>query len=450
MATNAVNVSEIIDRRGFGSYQIWILGVCFLIALADGYDSQSIGVTAPLIAGEFHLPPALLGPIFSSAQWGSLIGSLIFGPCADRWGRRRFLVACTLLFSLATLATPFATSFETLAGIRFLTGLGLGGASPCFVALVAEYTPQRMRARIVEVLWGGLPGGGIFVGLLGAYLIADFGWRSVYWVGGVAGLLFVVLLVVRVPESLRFMALRGGQEERMRRVLARLAPGAVGPSVSRFVITEEARAGMPVKHLFTGGRGLLTVLLWLLFFTAFGALIASLVWIPTLLKQAGLTAPQAALCLALHNIGGVVGTVLSGVLIDRWGYVPLAFTFVLGTVSTALLGYAAPDFLPVATVATAAGFFLGGSASGIIVVAAQAYPTFVRSTGVGWCQGFSRLGSAALPLLIGVLVAAHFTPAQNLAVLGAIPLISAVDLLALHWLEKVRQAAAGPKAVAMP
>lgn len=434
----SVNVTAVIDRRGFGGFQIWILLICFLIALVDGYDSQAIGVTAPLIAGEFHLPPALLGPIFASAQWGSLAGSLFFGPCADRWGRRNFLIACTMLFTAATLATPFATSFGSLAAIRFFTGLGLGGASPCFVALMAEYTPRRMRARVVEILWGGLPGGGIFVGLIGATLISGFGWRSIYWTGGIAGAVFLALVIAQLPESLGFMAVRGAQAERMRRVLARVAPGAVPASAQSFFIDEERRAGLPVQHLFTGGRAAVTLLLWLLFFSAFGALIASLVWIPTLLKESGLTPAEAALCLALHNIGGIVGTVLSGFLIDRYGYLPLALTFLLGSAFTALMNYPAPDFVAVAALATAAGFFLGGSASGIIVVAAQFYPTFVRSTGVGWCQGCSRLGSAVLPLLIGAMAGAHYGPGAALAVLGGIPVVSAAVILVLRALERAR------------
>lgn len=449
-AGEPVNVTVVIDARGFGRFQVWILAICFLIALVDGYDSQSIGVTAPLMVGEFHLPRMMLGLLFSSAQWGSLAGSLIFGPCADHWGRRRFLIACTAVFTLATLATPFATGLWSIAACRFVTGVGLGGASPCFVALMTEYTPRRMRARVVEILWGGLPGGGIFVGFVGASLVTDFGWRSIYWIGGIAGALFLLLVILQLPESLGFMAVTGGEGARMRRVLAKVAPGRVPEGARNFNIDEERRAGLPVIHLFTSGRLWLTVLLWVLFFSAFGALIASLVWIPSLLKDAGLTQPEASVSLALHNIGGIVGTVLSGFLIDRWGYVPLAVTFVMGTVSTALMGYPAPDFLPVALLATSAGFFLGGSASGIIVVAAALYPTFVRSTGIGWCQGMARLGSAAIPILVGLMAAAHYGPNAALGFLGAIPLVSAAVILVLKLYERARPAVMGQAQPARP
>jgi AAHS family 4-hydroxybenzoate transporter-like MFS transporter len=449
-SSGVVNVTEIIDRRGFKGYQIWILAICFMVAFADGYDGLAIGVTAPLIVGEFHLPPAMIGPILSAAQWGSLLGSIIFGPCADRWGRRRVLIATMTVFVLGTFAMPFATSFETLAVIRFVTGLGLGGASPCFIALMAEYTPRRMRGRIVEFLWAALPGSGVFVGLIGAYLITDFGWRSVYYVGGIGSAIFLILVIAQLPESLGYMAVRGAQAERMRRVLARLAPGAIGPDVRSFTLAEETRAGMPVKNLFTGGRTPVTLLLWLLFFFAFGVLLATFIWTPTLLKAAGLTPAQAALCFSLENFGGIVATLLVGVLIDRFGYVYLAYTFVLAMIFTSLIAYSAPDFLPVAVLSTFAGFFLGGSTSGTIAVAVHFYPTFIRSTGLGWSMGLSRLGSASFPLLVGALVASQFTPGQTFLILGSCALVCSVALLALRAVEK-RQGMASlpePQAVA--
>jgi AAHS family 4-hydroxybenzoate transporter-like MFS transporter len=435
-SSGIVNVTDVIDRRGFKGYQIWILAICFLVAFADGYDGLAIGVTAPLIAGEFHLGPGAIGPILSLAQWGSLLGSIIFGPCADRWGRRRFLIAAVAVFSLGTLAMPFATSFETLAGIRFVTGLGLGGASPCFIALIAEYTPRRMRGRIVEFLWAALPASGIFVGLIGAYLITDFGWRSIYYVGGIGSVALLILVITAIPESLGFMAVRGAQPARMRGVLARLAPGAVGPEVSRFTTAEETRPGMPVKHLFSGDRTPITLLVWLLFFCAFGVLLSSFIWTPTLLKAAGLTASQAAVCFALENAGGLTGTILVGLLIDRWGYVPLAVTFVGGAFFTALTAYPAPNFLPVAAMAALGGLFLGGSASGTIAVAAQVYPTFMRSTGIGWAMGVSRLGSASFPLFVGVLVANQFGPDKTFLILGSCALLCSVALLGLRAVEK--------------
>lgn len=444
-ASGVVNVTEIIDQRGFKGYQVWIMAICFLVAFADGYDGLAIGVTAPLIAGEFHLGPGAIGPILSLAQWGSLLGSIIFGPCADRWGRRRFLIAAVLVFSLGTLAMPFATSFETLAGIRFVTGLGLGGASPCFIALIAEYTPRRMRGRIVEFLWAALPASGIFVGLIGAYLITDFGWRSIYYVGGLGSVGLLILLIAAIPESLDFMAVRGAHLERMRRVLARLAPGAVGSEVSRFTTGEEIRSGIPVKHLFSGGRMPITLLVWLLFFSAFGVLLSSFIWTPTLLKAAGLTAPQASVCFALENGGGLLGTILVGLLIDRWGYLPLAATFVGGAFFTALTAYPAPDFLPVAVLAACGGLFLGGSASGTIAVAAKVYPTFMRSTGIGWAMGVSRLGSAAFPLIVGLLVANQFGPQKTFLALGSFALLCTVALLGLRAVEKRQETEALPQ-----
>lgn len=320
-ASDAVNVSALIDRR-LGPYQIWIIAICFVIAFIDGLDTQAIGVTGPLIAADLHLAPGSLGPIFAASQWGALIGAFLFGPCADRWGRRRFLFTTCALFSLLTLATAWATSFESLLVLRALTGLGIGGARPCFVALASEYAPRRLRAGMVTVVWGAVPGGGILAGLFGAYLLSDFDWRSVYYASGALSLVVCVLMVAQLPESISFMVARGADPRRIRRILSRIAPGAVDPAASRFFLTEEIKSGVPVQHLFNEGRALSTILLWIGFFIGFLVLIATLVWTPGLLKMSGMTVAQASLALVANNIGGIVGTIGVGQLIDRFGCAP--------------------------------------------------------------------------------------------------------------------------------
>ncbi len=344
----AVDVSALIDRR-ITPFQLGVFVTCFLIALIDGTDSQAINVTGPMMVAELHLGPGALGPIFSAAQWGGLVGAMVFGPCADRWGRRRFLIGCSALCGAATLATPLAGSAAALFTLRALAGFGLGGASPCFVSLASEFAPRRLRAGMVTIIWGALPGSGILNGLLGAFVVADYGWRAIYYGSGAITLVLAAVMLAKLPESLSFMVARGADPARIRRVLARLAPGAYDETATRFVITEETKAGAPVKHLFTDGRGLVTMFLWITFFVDFFVLLATLIWTPSLLKMTGMPIAQASLALAINNIGGIIGTIGIGQLIDRFpSHRFLALIFVGGAAVTAAIGIAAPDFWPVA------------------------------------------------------------------------------------------------------
>lgn len=430
-AGTAVDVGALIDRR-ISPFQLGILVTCFLIALIDGVDSQVISVTGPAMVSEFGIGRAALGPIFSAAPWGGLVGSMLFGPCADAWGRKRFLIACSLICGIATIAMPLASSASGILVLRALTGFGLGGAGPCFLALATEYAPRRFRAGMVTIIWSALPGSGILNGLFGAFVVDDFGWRAIYYGSGAATLVITAVMLMTLPESVSFLVARGADAGSIRRILERFARGNFDPAATRFVVKEPRREGVPVKHLFDEGRATMTVLLWLAFIAGYFALLATLIWTPGLLKAAGMSTAAASLALTSNNIGGLVGTILIGQLVDRFSsHRALALTFVVGALATALLGVAAPDFWPVAILSAAAGLLVGGGLGGLIALAALAYPTFMRSTGIGWALGLSRFGSASGPLVVGILVGSAWTPAAIFALLGAVAFVVALLVMAM-------------------
>ena len=443
VGSGTVNVSDLIDRR-LGSYQIWIIAVCFLVALLDGFDSQAIGVTAPLMIPDLHLRPDQLGAIFSGSSWGFLAGALLIGPCADRWGRKQFLIATGLLFSVCTFATPWASDYSSLLWLRVATGFGLGGVAPCFVSIATEYAPRRMRASLVTVLWTGLPAGGIIVGFLGPSLLPVVGWPGIYYAAGAISLVAILLVVVAVPESLIFLVMRNREAGRIARIAARIDPNLAESATPRFVISEKPQPGVPVRHLFTEGRAITTLLLWLAFFIDYFVLIGVLVWTPTLLKVTGMSVGQASAGLAFNNVGGVVGCLIAGYLIDRFGpYRILIVTFLAAFVAIALTGYAAPSFVPVSVLETLDGLFIGGAGAGLIAFAALLYPSEMRSTGVGWGLGIGRLGGASGPILGGMLMAAQWTPATIFAAFGVIAIPAALTIFAMQVHAK-RRRPAGP------
>src|ERR1700710_347793 len=266
MATSQTDVADFIDQQPVGAFQIKLLASCAAVLFLDGFDTQAIGFAAPALAKEWGLTKGALGPVFSAGLFGLMIGALLFGPLADRIGRKKIIIFSTLAFGLGALATAFVQDVNSLIAIRFLTGLGLGGAMPNTVAMTSEFSPHRRRAAMVMIMFCGFSLGAAVGGLLAAALIPHFGWRSVFVVGGVAPLLLVPILALRLPESVRFLALTGRANERVAELLTWINPGAAFAPGTQFAVYEPRLAGLPVLHLFRDGRTLVALLLWVVFF----------------------------------------------------------------------------------------------------------------------------------------------------------------------------------------
>src|SRR5258708_21965096 len=218
-SASLADVAEFIDAQPVGGFQIRLLLTCAAVLFFDGFDTQAIGYVAPALAKEWGLTKGALGPVFSAGLVGLMIGALVFGPLADRVGRKKIIILSTLAFGLGALVTAFVQDVNTLLAIRFLTGLGLGGAMPNAVAMTSEFNPRRRRATMVMIMFCGFSVGAALGGFLAAALIPQFGWRSVFVVGGLAPLLLVPILVRRLPESVRFLALTGRAQERVAELL---------------------------------------------------------------------------------------------------------------------------------------------------------------------------------------------------------------------------------------
>lgn len=162
-----VNVSRLVDDGRVSAVQVAAMVMCGLVAFLDGLDSQSIAVGVSLIVTDLGLAKTAIGPILSSSLLGAMVGAMTFGPLGDRFGRKRGLVAAACVFGVFTVATAYVTSLPALLGVRFLAGLGLGGATPCFLALASEYAPKRRRATVASLIWAAFPLGAAATSVIG-------------------------------------------------------------------------------------------------------------------------------------------------------------------------------------------------------------------------------------------------------------------------------------------
>ncbi|WP_245313028.1 MFS transporter, partial [Bradyrhizobium macuxiense] len=392
--TDEIDVAGYIDRQPVGGFQIKLLLTCAAVLFLDGFDTQAIGYVAPALAREWSLSRAALGPVFSAGLFGLMIGALIFGPLADRVGRKTIIIFSTLAFGVGTVATAFADDVTTLLVIRLLTGLGLGGAMPNAVAMISEFSPHRRRATMVMIMFCGFSVGAALGGLLAAAMIPHYGWRSVFLVGGVAPLLLAPILAWRLPESVRFLALSEHADGRVAALLRRINPQAA-PAVAgvRFVVHEPRLEGLPVLHLFSDGRTLPTLLLWVVFFMSLLDLYFLANWLPIVLNDLGASVSAAVLIGSTLQLGGVVGTVALGSVVDRFSFRALALVYFVAVFAVGAIGQLGHSAVLVAIVIFAAGFCIVGGQIAANALAANFYPTSVRATGVGWALGIGRIGS---------------------------------------------------------
>jgi AAHS family 4-hydroxybenzoate transporter-like MFS transporter len=402
--TESIDVPALLDHERIGSFRIELLVLCFMVLVMDGYDVLVIGNLGPSLAQSLRIARPALGPVFSAGIFGLALGALFFGPLADWLGRRRMIIASTVFFGICTLLTARATSVHSLLVLRFATGLGLGGAFPNAIALMSEFAPQRVRYTLVTLMQAGFAAGGLLSGVIVSWLIDAYGWRTVLYIGGVVPLLLAPLLVARLPESIRFLVIKGARAETIGAVLSRAVPGIQVTSDTAFVVREENRRGVPMLHLFREGRAVGTALLWLAAMANILALTFLLFWLPTLINSTGIALRLAVWSTVAYQVGSIVGAVLLGRLVDLRGtYRVLPINFVVGAVIVSLLGLTGSSLPLIVALSLGVGFCTGGGQVGLNALPGTYYPTYIRSTGVGWALGVGRFG-AVISGLLGTLL----------------------------------------------
>jgi len=419
-----------LAAQRFGAYQWLIFALCFLIVLLDGFDTAAIGFIAPSLVQEWGIARPMLAPVLSAALFGLAVGALTSGPLADRFGRKIVLLFSVLLFGGACLASAQAADLSALTVWRFITGIGLGAAMPNAVTVMSEYSPDRMRSTITNLMFCGFPLGAAFGGMLAAWMIPNFGWRSVLLAGGIAPLLLALLILLLLPEPIRHLAPRAGNAARIRTTLRRLAPR--GTDVDQVDVTpakaatgSKAGAGLVLSGPYLTG----TVALWVAYFMGLVIFYALINWMPILFKDAGLDPKTATLVASLFPLGGI-GTVLFGLLMDK--VEPnrvIAAGFALTSVAVFAIGQAVGQVGWLVFVVFTAGALMNTSQSSLPALAASYYPTEGRATGVAWMMGVGRFGGIAGSFLVAELSRRQLSFSEVFTVIAIPGLIAAAALV---------------------
>lgn len=428
-----MDIRKTIDSTPMGGFQWYIVGLATFLNALDGYDVLAMAFTANAVSAEFGLNGSQLGALLSAGLVGMALGSLILGPFADRFGRRRLLIFSMILNFLGLALSATAGSVWELGVWRVLTGLGIGGILATVTVITSEYSNNRNRGMAVSIYTAGYSLGATLGGLAAAELIPALGWRSVFFAGAVATAAALLLVVVSLPESVDYLRVRqpDNAEIRIQKIARRLGKSGtvtLGPP-------ELSTTGEQVKlsALITGPLKMTTYKLWAaFFFIMFGFYFANS-WTPKLLVESGMTENQGIIGGLALTLGGMFGAVLYGVITIRLNarYTLMAFT-VLSALT--LVVFITTTSIP--TLAFLSGVLVGmlinGCMAGLYTVTPASYPSALRTTGVGWGIGIGRFGAIFAPITVGALLDAGWTPFYLYTGVAVVVVLAAVSLIGIR------------------
>ncbi|GAA3806304.1 aromatic acid/H+ symport family MFS transporter [Streptomyces coacervatus] len=379
-----------------------VVGLCWLAVLFDGLDMFIYGSVLPhlLETKTFGLTADTAGDLGSYATFGMLVGALTAGTVADRIGRKKLMVACVTLFSLASGICAISGSVEVFGLGRTLAGVGLGGLLPTAISMVSDYAPRGRGAIVIGMLMTAHHAGGILSAYVAKWLVDPVGWRAAFWVC-VTPLLFAPMLARLLPESLSFLVAKGRAEEAQ--ALA-----------TRYDVELPAAAGSKTAgdrwdalvNLFRGGEWTQTLLYWCASFGGLLLVYGVATWLPTLMRTEGYELANALTFVVVFNLGGIVGMLVAGRAADRFGAPRIsAIWFALTAAGVYLLSIHMP--MGVTTlVVFLTGVFLNSAQTMIYATVSIRSTPDNRATAVGWTSGMGRFGAVFGPWLGGQLLAA--------------------------------------------
>jgi MFS transporter, AAHS family, 4-hydroxybenzoate transporter len=394
-----IDIGHILDDGRWSARQKFFVFLTALTIVFDGIDNQLLGIAVPALMRDWGVPRGAFWPVLASGMVGMMIGGALAGLVGDRMGRRFALIGSVLIFGVLTGAAALVDSLWALGVLRFLAGLGLGGAMPNAAALASEYVPRRHRPFAITLTIVCVPLGGTIAALGAGYVMADVnvgGWRTLFAVGGALPLVVAVVLLRFLPESPRFLARQPERWSELERILQQI--GHVVPAGSSFVDLGEQSVGRAsIGALFAPAFRRDTAALWGAMFACMLAVYTAFNWVPSMLAEAGLGLSVASNGIAAFNLGGVAGAVCGGLVIARIGSRPtmlsIAAAAVAGAVALALMPItAASRALPIVVMLGFTGASINAIQTTLYALAAHVYPTTVRATGVGTAVAFGRVG----------------------------------------------------------
>ncbi len=417
-ASAANVISDVIDDGEISGQQLLVVGLCLFFNMLDGFDITAMAVVATAVAAELQLTPDRVGWIFSFALAGMMAGAMFLAPVSDIIGRRKLIIFSVFLVGVSIIWTANANSLTEFMILRFVSGVGAGAMLACQATLAAEYSPEKYRAASVAVVTSGYPLGAVMTGFVAGFIMPEFGWRGMFWFGGVLTLTMVIVAWILIPESLKYLIERRPENalERVNVILGKLHKPTLAGLPVVDVEDKHNNAGFfqVMKELLAREHRFKTLTLWTAFFLCFSTLYFLMSWIPALMEYSGYSASVGHDAFIWFNVGGVLGIYLMAGLSTRWKLSNMVFLLSTSSaVGMIVFAYAPNKLALLMGLTLVIGILQQGGFTGLYGIASKVYPTKIRSTGIGWAIGLGRSGAVAGPAIAGYLIAAGFDMSQN-------------------------------------
>ncbi|MEG3131452.1 aromatic acid/H+ symport family MFS transporter [Pantoea cypripedii] len=428
---NLVDIKAWIDARPISPFQWRVLFLCLVIIMFDGYDAAAMGFIAPALIEHWGISRAAMGPILGAAMFGVAIGALIAGPLSDRFGRKRIILLSFLMFSAFSLLCAFATTPLQMALLRFITGLGLGAVMPNCVTLLSEYMPERRKGVMITLMFSGFNIGSGLGGFIAAGLLSLYHWQAVLIFGGAVPLLMLPLFAGLLPESALNLLVRKAPRQQIAALLNRMG-GQFSHENSFVLHSPRVNGHSPIAQLFRHGFARGTIILWLTYFMGLFVIYLLNGWLPTIMRSGGISLEQAAILAGLFQLGGPLGGIIVGALMDKLNakYV-IGVVYLLGCLCLAAQGVLGLSGVALGAFIFVIGMCINGAQNGLQVYSPAYYPTEIRATGVSWMHGIGRTG-AILSSSVGGLLMGAFPDQSSIFFILALPALLAALSIVLH------------------
>jgi benzoate transport len=435
MESSVNNPVDLLDKKPMTHWQVLVVILAIGLNALDGIDILAISFAAPGISAEWGINRAALGIVLSMELIGMCVGSILLGGMADSIGRRKTILFCLVLMTIGMFMVTTVDGIYGLSFWRVITGFGIGGMLAAINPIAAEFSNAKNRTLSLSLVVIGYPIGGIICGTLIAPLLKIYDWRSVFYLGAVATLIFIPLVYFWVPESVHWLV-----KKRPENALAKVnhTLKKLGQDLVTLLPTlNQDSPKLSIFDIFNKKMFATTVIVTLAYLFHITTFYFILKWTPKIVVDMGFAASSAAIVLTWANVGGAIGGALFGFAALRFGLKFLTIAILLASVITiSIFGRAPSDLTSLAWLAAIAGFCTNAGVVGLYSIFAFAFPTHVRAFGTGFAIGIGRGGAVISPMIAGFLFNAGISLPTVAMVMAMGSLIAIIALIFLKLPDK--------------